>query len=122
VTASSLVNSNGERARSLSSIRSLESALVGEAAMSLLAPSDEKYPLLPNSGGHGHGHVEFGVEPRRWYMLAVYALAAFMQGAVWMTYSSVPTPAEAYYRGLSDDDIYLLLNWGPVRIVFASGS
>ena len=85
---------------------------------------DDNKPLLGSSG--------YAVEPKRWYILAVFSFFSFNQCLLWFTFSSVkPEKVCAYYDNNAnpmDDDgsslcdtgvvntntLALLLNWGPI--------
>jgi len=53
----------------------------------------------------------------RWWILFVFSFASFLQCLVWFTFSSVPKVAKAYYPGLDDSTINLLLNWGAIVFI-----
>lgn len=64
-----------------------------------------------------HPESLFVVYPKRWYILTVFSLCTFWQGAIWLTFSSIPTVTEQYYFGISDATVDLLLSWGPIAFI-----
>jgi nitrate/nitrite transporter NarK len=54
------------------------------------------------------------LDPRRWYVLAVFVMLTTNQCLVWFTFSSASTPGVPEYYGFGDGTIDLLLNWGPI--------
>eukprot|EP00048_Salpingoeca_helianthica_P019895 m.246035 g.246035 ORF g.246035 m.246035 type:complete len:468 (-) comp40654_c0_seq1:22-1425(-) len=62
-------------------------------------------------------HGAFWVRIAPWYTLIIFFLLTTFQTTFWFTFSSVPDTVTAYYPGMTDDDLDLLLNWGPIIFV-----
>lgn len=76
----------------------------------------EREPLL------GPSHAEARVPPvissgrvyrRRWLVLTVFSMLAFLQGMVWNTWGPIQNSAKHAF-GFSATDIAVLVIWGPV--------
>ncbi|XP_060784726.1 solute carrier family 49 member 4 [Neoarius graeffei] len=76
----------------------------------------EREPLL------GPSHAEARVQPvissgrvyrRRWLVLTVFSMLAFLQGMVWNTWGPIQNSAKHAF-GFSATDIAVLVIWGPV--------
>lgn len=60
-----------------------------------------------------NGETEIVVYGRRWYILAVYSLLAFVQGWQWGVPGGISISLEGIY-GIDDYTIQFLLNYGPI--------
>ena len=56
---------------------------------------------------------------RRWYMLFVFSMIAFVQGGIWNTWGPIAASSEEAF-GWSDADIALFANWGPIAYLIAT--
>lgn len=54
--------------------------------------------------------------PKRYWVLALFALLATQQSAVWFTFASVSNDAKAFYN-ITSHDIDLLAMWGPIAFI-----
>ncbi|KAM6986315.1 solute carrier family 49 member 4 [Aplochiton taeniatus] len=77
----------------------------------------EREPLLVPS------HPETNTQPvfsrvygRRWLVLTLFSLVAFMQGMVWNTWGPIQNSAMKAYE-FSKSDIAILVLWGPVGFI-----
>jgi len=59
------------------------------------------------------------VDPARWWVLTVFSLASFVQGLLWMTFSSVPNLSKRYYT-IGDTELNFMLNEGPIAYILVS--
>jgi hypothetical protein len=59
--------------------------------------------------------------PERFYMMAVFFWACFVQGITWMPLSSVPQATRFVFPGMSDELIFWSLNIAPIIYVPTSG-
>lgn len=59
------------------------------------------------------------VYKRRYYILIVYSLLAFTQGALWNTWGPIAASSEDAF-GWTDGDIALFANWGPISYIIAT--
>ena len=87
-------------------------------------PVDDRSLLSPDyPSSYGYGSVNGGsaasfFEPpftltrTRWYMLAVFFSACFMQGLTWTPLSAVPDAAKGFFPCLDNSLIYWSLNIG----------
>ncbi|XP_053327898.1 solute carrier family 49 member 4 isoform X2 [Spea bombifrons] len=69
---------------------------------------EERQALLAPSGPRGPR-----VYSRRWLVLLLFSLLAFMQGLIWNTWGPIQNSAKVAY-GFSSLDIALLVLWGPI--------
>ena len=53
----------------------------------------------------------------RWHVLLIFSYLSFLQCLVWFTFSSVPDAVKSYYPSMTDSEIDLLLNWGPIIFI-----
>lgn len=56
---------------------------------------------------------------RRWYMLFVFSMIAFVQGGIWNTWGPIAAASEEAF-GWTDADIALFANWGPIAYLVAT--
>lgn len=56
------------------------------------------------------------LDRRRFYVLFLFALLAFNQCWIWLTFSPIARSTEQYYH-ISETTIDLLLNWGPIIFI-----
>merc|ERR1712150_22758 len=59
------------------------------------------------------------VYKRRWYVLILYSLLAFTQGAFWVTWGPIAASSE-YAFDWTDADIALFANWGPIAFIITA--
>lgn len=52
-------------------------------------------------------------DPRRFYVLLIFAHLAFNQCLIWLTFSPIARCAQTFY-GIDESTVDLLLNWGPI--------
>lgn len=71
---------------------------------------EEREALLGLPTSPARGSRVFG---RRWLVLALFSMMAFMQGLVWNTWGPIQGSAKQAY-GFSSLDIALLVLWGPI--------
>ncbi|XP_061172398.1 solute carrier family 49 member 4 homolog [Saccostrea echinata] len=70
---------------------------------------DEEEPLLQRN-------EIYKTYKRRWYVLFLYSLTAFLQSAVWNTWGPITQSAEVVF-GWKDSQIGLLANWGNIAFL-----
>ncbi|XP_048730578.2 solute carrier family 49 member 4-like isoform X2 [Ostrea edulis] len=73
------------------------------------ATEGEERPLLRNKEEHK-------TYKRRWYVLAVFSSACFIQAAVWNTWGPITQSAEVAF-GWKDSQIGMLANWGNIAYI-----
>ena len=56
---------------------------------------------------------------RRWYILFVFSMIAFVQGGIWNTWGPIAAASEEAF-GWTDADIALYANWGPIAYLVAT--
>ncbi|XP_061174557.1 solute carrier family 49 member 4 homolog [Saccostrea echinata] len=71
---------------------------------------EEEQPLLQKT-------EKFQTYERRWYVLAVFSMACFLQAAVWNTWGPITQSAEVVF-GWEDSQIGMLANWGNIAYIF----
>eukprot|EP01087_Luapelamoeba_hula_P007306 TRINITY_DN178_c0_g1_i2.p1 TRINITY_DN178_c0_g1~~TRINITY_DN178_c0_g1_i2.p1 ORF type:complete len:528 (-),score=99.72 TRINITY_DN178_c0_g1_i2:140-1723(-) len=78
---------------------------------------------LPITTTHHHHHdpptdhtSSWAAVVGRWHVLFTFSFLSFSQCLVWFTFSSVDDPIKEYYH-ISDAEIDLLLNWGPIVFI-----
>jgi hypothetical protein len=70
----------------------------------------EEQPLLRKKEEHK-------TYKRRWYVLASFSVACFLQAAVWNTWGPITQSAEVVF-GWKDSQIGMLANWGNIAYIF----
>lgn len=92
----------------------------GSRAVSIHADIDVDMgdtPLLSFSNpGENPDEVQYGVYPRRYWLLFLLSITSMQQSAVWMTWSPAVTQVQALY-GWPTWSIDLLAAWGPILYV-----
>eukprot|EP00742_Colponemidia_sp_Colp-10_P002780 GILJ01002972.1.p1 GENE.GILJ01002972.1~~GILJ01002972.1.p1 ORF type:complete len:458 (-),score=57.19 GILJ01002972.1:377-1750(-) len=68
-------------------------------------------PLLPPAE---NGDGKYSLDPKRFYIIAVFSFISFLQSLQWLTFSSIPYKTNDYFPTTNLDTIFLLLNWGPI--------
>ncbi|XP_072571550.1 solute carrier family 49 member 4 [Paramormyrops kingsleyae] len=77
----------------------------------------EREPLLVPSVPETSTHTSYSrVYGRRWLILIIFSLLAFMQGIVWNTWGPIQNSAKHAF-GFSDIDIAVLVLWGPIGYI-----
>lgn len=100
-----------------------EDPLLPDFAKRALEGVDEKY--YEGVGGVDDGDGDSGDQYKstwcqvlgRWHVLLTFSYLSFLQCLVWFTFSSVPDSVKAYYPSVTDSEIDLLLNWGPIIFI-----
>ncbi|XP_018601274.2 solute carrier family 49 member 4 [Scleropages formosus] len=77
----------------------------------------EREPLLAGVPAEARLQPAYSrVFGRRWLVLVIFSLLAFMQGMVWNTWGPIQNSAKHAY-GFSDTDIAVLVLWGPIGYI-----
>ncbi|XP_061174513.1 solute carrier family 49 member 4 homolog [Saccostrea echinata] len=75
------------------------------------AASNEGQPFLTNKE-----KSKVKTYKRRWYVLAVFGLASFLQAAVWNTWATITKSAEVVF-GWEDSQFGMFVNWGNIAYI-----
>lgn len=79
---------------------------------------EQPFPDVAIEKVGGDDNVTTKLYKRRWYMLFIFSMIAFVQGGIWNTWGPIAAASEEAFNW-TDADIALFANWGCISYLVA---